>query len=235
MDYEIDDANTGLHEAYLANPSAFSNPEAATDGVKQNFAGTPKDDGKGQSLIAPQNAGGNSKGNSPNTDGNLYNFLSKQLDLAKGGYWSETGMGGAASNQNILRIWSDLGYPKSGIWLSDQTAWCAGFVNWVLKQNGYRYVQTASAAAFVDNPAQWNFTKITNFAEAQCGDVCFWKYRHVNMVYTNDGGKLTFVGGNQADKAANNPSGGSCTKSWPGGYATPGNGSLVAILRPSKT
>ena len=235
MDYEIEDVNEELTQQYIDNPSAFSNPVAATDGVKQNFAGTPKDDGKGQSLIAPQNAGGNSKGNSSNTDGNLYNFLSKQLDLAKGGYWSETGMGGAASNQNILRIWSDLGYPKSGIWLTDQTAWCAGFVNWVLKQNGYSYVQTASAAAFVEKPDQWKFTKITNFADAQCGDVCFWKYRHVNMVYTNNGGKLTFVGGNQADKAANNPSGGGCTQSWPGGYSLPGNGSLVAILRPSKT
>ena len=221
--YVIDEENAAMVEDYINNPSAYKNPEAADGGVKENYAGTPKDDGKGQSLIAT------------GTNGDIYTFLQKQVELAKTGYWSETGMGGKPSNANILRIWTDLGYPKSSPWTTDQTAWCMGFINWTLKQCGYRYVQTASAAEITSNPSRWNATRITNLADAQPGDIAFWNYRHVNFVYTNTNGKLTFVGGNQADKAANNPSGGSVTISWPGGYKPPGNNSLVAIFRPSKT
>jgi predicted chitinase len=221
--YAIEEENNALVEDYINNPDKYKNPEAAEGGVKENYAGTPKDDGQGKSLIAS------------NTTGDIYLFLQKQVQLSQSGYWSETGMGGKPSNANITRIWADLGYPKSGLWLTDQTAWCMGFINWTLKQCGYRYVQTASAAEITTNTARWNATKISNLADAQAGDIAFWSYRHVNFVYTNNNGKLTFVGGNQSDKASNNPSGGTVNNSWPSGYAVPGNGSLVAIYRPSKT
>jgi hypothetical protein len=222
LKYAIEEENNARVQDYIDNPAKYKNPEAAEGGVKENYAGTPKDDGQGKSLIAT------------NTTGDIYLFLQKQLQLAQSGYWSETGMGGAVSNANITRIWADLGYPKSGLWTTDQTAWCMGFVNWTLKQCGYRYVQTASAAEITTNTSRWNATKIENFADAQPGDIAFWKYRHVNFVYSNNNGRLTFVGGNQADKASNNPSGGTVNNSWPSGYVVPGNGSLVAIYRPSK-
>ena len=222
LKYAIEEENNALVADYIANPAKYKNPEAAEGGVKENYSGTPKDDGQGKSLVAT------------NTTGDLFLFLQKQLQLAQSGYWSETGMGGAVSNANITRIWADLGYPKSGLWTTDQTAWCMGFVNWTLKQCGYRYVQTASAAEITTNTARWNATKLSSFAEAQPGDIAFWRYRHVNFVYSNNNGKLTFVGGNQADKAANNPSGGTVNNSWPSG-TTDGGGTLVAIYRPSKT
>ena len=222
LKFAVEQENEGMVNDYLANPSKYYNAEAADGGVKGNYAGTPKDDGQGSSLIA----------NGPTTDISI--FLQKQIEAAKTGYWSETGMGGAVSNANITRIWADLGYPKSGIWTTDQTAWCMGFVNWTLKQCGYRYVQTASAAEITTNPDRWKATRITNLADAQPGDIAFWSYRHVNFVYTSKNGALTFVGGNQADRAANNPSGGTVNQSWASGYKVPGNGSLVAIFRPSK-
>ena len=221
--YAISQDNENLVNDYIANPSKYNNPDAAAGGVKPNYAGTPKDDGQGQSL----------KANGTTNDISI--FLQKQLELAATGYWSETGMGGGVSNANIIRIWADLGYPKSGIWMTDQTAWCMGFVNWVLKQCGYRYVQTASAAEITTNPQRWGATQITNLADAQPGDIAFWRYRHVNFVYTSVNGKLTFVGGNQADRAANNPSGGTVNQSWAGGYKVPGDGSLVSIWRPTTT
>jgi predicted chitinase len=221
LKYAIEEENNALSADFIANPDKYKNPEAAEGGVKENYPGTPKDDGQGKSLIAT------------NTTGDIFLFLQKQLQLAQSGYWSETGMGGAVSNANITRIWADLGYPKSGLWTTDQTAWCMGFVNWTLKQCGYRYVQTASAAEITTNPGRWSATKLSSFAEAQPGDIAFWRYRHVNFVYSNKNGKLTFVGGNQADKAANNPSGGTVNNSWPSG-TTDGGGTLVAIYRPSK-
>lgn len=218
---DIEEENTEKLEDYIANPDKYKNPAAAEGGVKANYPGTPKDDGGGGSLIS---------GGAP---GDIYLFLQKQLDLTKGsGYWRETGQNGKPSNPNITRIWADLGY-KGAMWESDQTAWCMGFVNWTLKQCGYRYVQTASAKEIGANPQRWGATKVTP-KEALPGDIVLWNYSHVNFVYTADNGKLTFVGGNQSpSKGGNNPNDGDVTICWPSGW-TEARGNIVGIYRPSK-
>jgi hypothetical protein len=143
-------------------------------------------------------------------------------------------MGGQPSNQNIVRIWIDLGYPNQSYWRSDQTPWCMGFVAWTLKQCGYRYYQTASSWAIRDATAKFGATKVSP-AEAQGGDIVLWDFGHVNFVYTARDGKLSFVGGNQGGKSRdNNPNSGDVTISWPGGW-TPARGGIVGIYRPSKT
>ena len=219
---EINDQNTALTEDYQKDPSKYANPAAAADGVKQNYPGTPADDGQGQSLIA----GG--------TSADIFLFLQKQLELTKGsGYWRETGQNGNPSNPNITRIWADLGF-KGKMWETDQTAWCMGFVNWTLKQCGYRYVQSASAKEIGSNPQRWGATKVS-VADAQPGDIVLWSYSHVNFVYTADNGKLTFVGGNQSPVIkGNNPNDGDLTNSWPNGW-TSSRGNIVGIFRPSKS
>lgn len=221
--YAIDAENEAAHSDYVNNPDKYYNKDAAEGGVKPNYGGTPKDDGQGQSMIA----GG--------ATGDIAQFLEKQLQLAQGGHWSETGMGGATSNPNITRIWADLGFPKSGMWLSDQTAWCMGFVNWTLKQCGYRYRQSAGAKEIGSMTDKWGATRITDMRQAEPGDIALWSYSHVNFVYTSRNGVLTFVGGNQADRAANNPSGGTVNQSYKGGYQVGKDNTLVAIFRPSKT
>jgi predicted chitinase len=223
LKYAIAEENEAIVAAYVADPGKFYNKDAAADGVKPNYAGTPKDDGQGKSLIA----GG--------AVGDIAAFLEKQLQLtAQSNYWRESGQAGADSNINITRIWADLGYPKQGMWLSDQTAWCMGFVNWTLKQCGYRYVQTASAKAIAANPEKWGAKQVT-VDEAEPGDIVLWNYSHVNFVYRNTGGKLSFVGGNQSpSKGGNNPNDGDVTWSWPSGWNT-SRGGIVGIFRPSKS
>jgi predicted chitinase len=222
LKYAIAEENEALVADYIANPDKYLNKEAAADGVKPNFAGTPKDDGQGKSLIA----GGNTS--------DIAAFLEKQLQAtAQTNYWRETGQAGADSNINITRIWADLGYPKQGMWLSDQTAWCMGFVNWTLKQCGYRYVQTASAKAIAANPEKWGATKVS-VENAEPGDIVLWNYSHVNFVYRNTNGKLSFVGGNQSpSKGGNNPNDGDVTNSWPAGWNA-ARGGIIGIFRPSK-
>jgi predicted chitinase len=222
LKYAIAEENEALVADYIANPDKYLNKEAAADGVKPNFAGTPKDDGQGKSLIA----GGNTS--------DIAAFLEKQLQAtAQTNYWRETGQAGADSNINITRIWADLGYPKQGMWLSDQTAWCMGFVNWTLKQCGYRYVQTASAKAIAANPEKWGATKVS-VENAEPGDIVLWNYSHVNFVYRNTNGKLSFVGGNQSpSKGGNNPNDGDVTNSWPAGWNA-SRGGIIGIFRPSK-
>jgi hypothetical protein len=109
-----------------------------------------------------------------------------------------------------------------------------GFVNYTLKNSGYKYVQTASAAAITTNPEKWGAVQVPK-AEAQPGDIAFWSYRHVNIVYQKKGAGFTFVGGNQTPKGGtNNPDDGDITISYPNG-APATNANWVSCWRPSKT
>jgi len=208
--------------AYVANPGAYK--VASNDQVKQNFPGTPQG-ADGESLI--------------DTDvvlaSDIPSLLSQNLDEAAKGIWEETGMGGRASNSKITGIWKELGYPQSGAWLTDQTAWCMGYVNWVLKRCGYRFVQTAWAFDIRDKTAAYKAAKLP-LNQGQPGDIALWSYGHVNFIYTASSGTYSFVDVNQrsAAKNVNHPSSGSVTRSWPSGYRTPGDNSLIGIFRPVK-
>ena len=150
--------------------------------------------------------------------------------------WDETGMdakyigtypNGAyenPSNPKILKIWDDIGFRGSKVWETDQTPWCMGFINHVLKKSGYKYVQTARAFDIRDKMAKYEATEVS-FEDAKCGDIALWKFSHVNFIYSNEDGRMSFVGGNQSDKARNdnNPSGGAVTHSWKGTAPSPMN------------
>ena len=150
--------------------------------------------------------------------------------------WDETGMkakyigtypNGAyekPSNPKILNIWDDIGFRGSKVWETDQTPWCMGFINHVLKKSGYKYVQTARAFDIRDKMAKYEATEVS-FEDAKCGDIALWKFSHVNFIYSNEDGRMSFVGGNQSDKARNdnNPSGGAVTHSWKGTAPSPMN------------
>ena len=223
---EILSSNQAATEDYMKNPSKYETAESKEAGVG---AVRPQPDSGSDPVSIPA-------GSVPT--GDIQVFLRKQLDLAKEGYWSETGMTDKSkSNKNILSIWKDIGL-ESVCGGSDQTAWCMAFVVWTLKQNGYRYCQTARAADITDKTAKFGATKVTG--EVQPGDIVHWKYgngNHVNFVYeVKSGGSFTLVGGNQTEKNVknNNPSGGSVTVSWPNG-TTASNKQIVGIYRPSKS
>jgi hypothetical protein len=224
---QVQDAINAETAAYVAaqnsQPNQYYNAAAAEGGVKGNYAGTPDDATTGTGLIA--------------TDASFSDivpFLQKTLDEASRGMWRETGQGGKPSNPNITGIWKSLGIGSTGAWATDQTAWCMGFVNFALKSSGYKYVQTASAAAITQNPGRWNATQVPK-DQARPGDIAFWSYRHVNFVYGASGGKYTFVGGNQTPKGgSNNPDDGDVTVSYPGGTSA-SNSNWVSCWRPNKT
>ncbi len=204
-----------------AGPNQFYKEEAANDGVKGNYA--PVEDGTVSTGTISVTT----------SSSDIVPFLTQALSDAGKGLWRETGQGGASSNPNIINIWTTLGYPKSGPWVSDQTAWCMGFVNFALKCSGYKYVQTASAAAITSSPERWSAVQVPK-DQAQPGDIAFWSYRHVNFVYSVNNGRYTFVGGNQSPKASNNPNDGDVTLSYPNG-ATVNTPTWLSVWRPSKT
>lgn len=207
-------------------PNQYYNPDAAAGGVKGNYAGTPK-------VSNPDSVPPSRIASDP-TASDIIPFLTSRLAEAGHGSWRETGQGGRASNPNITGIWNNLGFPSSSPWTTDQTAWCAGFVNYALKNSGYRYVQTASATLITTNPEKWNAKQIPK-DKAQPGDIAYWSYGHVNFVYTANNGKYTFVGGNQTPTGGtNNPNDGDISISWAGG-TTANNPHLVSIWRPSRS
>ena len=211
--------------AQNGQPNQYYNAAAAADGVKGNYAGTVDDGTTATAAV--------SLISTDTTFSSIVPFLDKCLDEAAQGKWRETGQGGKPSNPNITGIWQNIGYPSSSPWTTDQTAWCMGYINFGLKSSGYRYFQTASAAAITTNPEKWNAVQVPK-DQAQPGDIAFWSYRHVNFVYTAQNGKYTFVGGNQSPKASNNPDDGDVTKSYPGGTGA-NNANWVSCWRPSKT
>jgi len=170
-------------------------------------------------------------------------------------------MEGEFQNQKILGIWKEIGYVNANVWYTDQTPWCMGFLNFVLKKAGYRYLQSATAKHLITKQAKYESTEITDFREAKCGDMCYWSSSHVNFVYSNDSDaqSMSFVGGNQNANALttlveNNPAGGTVSHNWAGtapspynpkgkkggkgaynyGRGTPHDTMLLKIFRPKK-
>jgi len=217
-------AAAAVTDSYLANPSSFYNANAEKDGVKPYFPGTPEDTSTSTGIV-----------NVSPTAAGIVPFLASTLEEAGRGMWRETGQGGKASNKNITNIWTSIGFPASSPWNTDQTAWCMGFVNFVLKCAGYKYVQTAAARAIKQNPSRWGATQVTP-ATAQPGDIVLWTYSHVNFIYTLNNGKATFVGGNQTPTSGknNNPSDGDVTISWPSGTLLT-NPNIDSIWRPTQS
>ena len=161
-------------------------------------------------------------------------FLSQVLAEANNNRWDETVN---PSNGNIIGIWSELGFPDTSYWKTDQTPWCAGFCNWVLKRTGYKYMQSARAYDFRDKTSIYGGVPVP-LSDGQPGDIVVWNYSHVNFIYSSPSpGVYTFVGGNQSDKASatnNNPSGGTITNSWKNGW-TQSNGRISGIFRPVRS
>lgn len=218
---EVIEGYNSTVEDFKKNPGKYYNKDAEAAGVNAERPPPPDIGDAGQSL---KSAGDPS---------DIQGFLKRQLDLAKEGYWSETGMRDKNnSNKNIMAMWRDIGLESVARGLGDQTPWCMAFVNWVLKQCNYRYAQSARAYDLRDKPDKWKATKVST---PEPGDICVWNYSHVNFVYTVENGKCTFVGGNQGGGKVtnNNPTGGLVTISYPNGISS-NHKNIVGFYRPSK-
>lgn len=181
------------------------------------------------------------KSNLPPLADGIIPFLDAILAEADQGKWSRTWKETGQSNPNIMRLFRDLGHtwPQN-----DSVPWCAAFVNFVLKRTGYNFTNDLGAISFT-NPTKWKATAVADISSAAPGDICVWEFKpgsnHVNFVYSNNGGKLTFCGGNQtgADPANNNPKASRVTRNYPGGWTVsqqrPGVSQIIKVIRPSQS
>lgn len=223
----INQENDGLLRNYLNNPYNFA---AAYRNVKRYVAPLPR---SGSDLIFR-----NKIGESLiliNETANFKNWLDKQLSLAQYGYWRETGFELTGkiqpSNPNIVDLWRNLGFAREYWTLSDQTNWAMAFINFGLKQNGCRYVQTPNPQDLEIRLEDYRFTRVKP-EDAQAGDIARWANDHVNFVYENKNGLLTFVGGVQPPASALDIGDG---RIGDVSVVDSAGCPLVAIYRPSKT
>ena len=242
--------NVWIHEGFV--PPIILSPEqaAATDAQIQEAIANPPDVGDSGGQVPTVYEGAPAAGvddlgtNAPLVDASAANstaaadgipgFLSQVLAEANNNQWDETVN---PSNGNIIGIWKELGFPDTAYWKTDQTPWCAGFCNWVLKRTGYKYMQSARAYDFRDKTSVYGGVPVP-LSDGLPGDIVVWNYSHVNFIYSSPSpGVYTFVGGNQSDKASatnNNPSGGTITNSWKGGW-TQDRGRISGIFRPVRS
>jgi uncharacterized protein (TIGR02594 family) len=243
-------SNVWIFEGYV--PPVILSPEtaAAVDAAVQEAISNPPNVGDTGQQVPQRYEGAPAAGvddlgtNAPLVDRSVADsvagadqipgFLSQVLAEANNQQWDETGDRSSTSNGNIINIWRELGFPDTAYWQTDQTPWCAGFCNWVLKRTGYKYMQSARAYDFRDKTNVYGGVPVPLDA-GQPGDIVVWNYSHVNFIYTSPSpGVYTFVGGNQSDTASatnNNPSGGTITNSWKGGWRQ-SNGRISGIFRP---
>jgi len=242
--------NVWIHEGFV--PPIILSPEqaAATDAQVQEAIANPPDVGDTGGQVPTVYEGAPAAGvddlgtNAPLVDASAANstaaadgipgFLSQVLGEANNNQWDETVN---PSNGNIIGIWTELGFPDTAYWKTDQTPWCAGFCNWVLKRTGYKYMQSARAYDFRDKTSVYGGVPVP-LTDGLPGDIVVWNYSHVNFIYSSPSpGVYTFVGGNQSDRASatnNNPSGGTITNSWKNGWSS-SNGRISGIFRPVRS
>jgi len=245
-----------IHEGFV--PPIILSPEqaAATDAQIQEAISNPPDVGDTAGQVPQVYEGAPAAGvddlgtNAPLVDASAANstaaadgipgFLSQVLAEANNNQWDELGFtpprgdtrpAVVGKNPNILNLWVELGFPATAYWQDDQTPWCAGFCNWVLKRTGYQYMQSARAYDFRDKTSVYGGVPVP-LSDGQPGDIVVWDYSHVNFIYTvTSPGVYRFVGGNQSDRATgnNNPSGGTITNN--GGRAS----RISGIFRPVRS
>lgn len=164
----------------------------------------------------------------------LITALTVLTDEGLQGSWKETGTQGFQSNRNIIGLFADLGYDTSvAPFNSDQTPWSMALVNWTLKRTGYRYTQAIDAFDIKNRSSDFGATEVA-LIDALPGDIALWDFGHVNFVkQKREDGKLTFIGGCQAQPSE--PNVGTISVSWQDGYdPVNNNGSLMKVYRPSK-
>ena len=118
----------------------------------------------------------------------------KPHEFALWQYYGEKELKGHDDNPAIIEMFNSLGY--DGAKLKDETSWCAAFVNYCLKETGYKYTGKLNARSFLDLQHE--------VFDPRLGDiVVFWRESkdswkgHVGFVVRFRRGWVYVLGGNQ--------------------------------------
>lgn len=236
-------ANNVVEQGYRGTPTAslLPNPTTQTGGAVASGATEPTTGDPNQLIIPESVPSGDPVG--------LVEWLRARLVEGQKGMWNRLsppapGRPVAPGNPNIIAMWNAIGLKQ--FTNNDQTAWCAGFMNFALKQTGYKWLQDASAWTIRNSPGKYGASPVP-LNQGQSGDIALFSFGHVAFVNLAINGAYSFIGGNQSggSKTAktpnnNNPVQSCVSESWvsPDGkipyYKNGGDRTLVGLWRPSK-
>lgn len=179
------------YQSNVANVEQYNNPYNQSYGITDHPE-MPSDPNNPPTVVAPATI-------NPNCNGSVVDMgvvLATRLQEASTGMWKETG-----SNPNIQALYAGLGFPNIK---GDQTAWCAGFVGNMLKNNCFKYMKTLLAHDYC------NYGNPIDISQAQKGDIIILFRKqgsgHVGFYYGPGTAPGTFqmVAGNQSNNVTNN-------------------------------
>ena len=238
-------SNNSVEQGYRGTPTAptIADPQTQTTGAVPTGTASPTTGEPGQLILPDPTPSGD-----PPT---LAAWLGERLSEGRRGMWNRVsppqppGEGSGPpinpGNPNIIGMWNSIGLKQYTN--NDQTAWCAGFMNFALKQCGYKWLSDASSWTIRGSTAKYGATSIP-LNQGQPGDIALFSFGHVAFVFKANNGTYTFVGGNQGGGdstkrpagAPNNPVRSCVSESWstgcsPANYSKAG---LVGLWRPSR-
>ena len=120
----------------------------------------------------------------------------KHLQIAFSQYGTEETKGDI-DNPEVLKYFDSLGF--NGKELKDETAWCAAFVNWVLKHSNLPYQRKLNARSFLQLGKQTNDPKLGDIVVLWRGSKQGWK-GHVGFYINETENHINILGGNQMNK-----------------------------------
>lgn len=241
--------NNTVEQGYKGTPQTptVANPQTQTTGAVPTGTVNPTTGGSGQLILPDPTVSGEPQ--------ELVKWLGERLDEGRRGMWNrisppacpcpDCGPPINPGNPNIIAMWNSIGLKNYTN--NDQTAWCAGFMNFALKQCGYKWLPDASSWTIRGATAKYGATSIP-LNQGQPGDIALFSFGHVAFVYKAVNGVYSFVGGNQGGgnntsktPGNNNPVKSCVSESW---VSEDGNtpyykgggsdGSLIGLWRPSK-
>ena len=236
-------ANNVVEQGYRGTPtsSLLSDPPTQTTGAVPSGKVEPQTGEPNQLIIPESTASGDPV--------ELVEWLRARLIEGQRGMWNRLSPPAPArpvspGNPNIIEMWKSVGLRQ--FTNNDQTPWCAGFMNFALKQSGYKWLQDASSWTIRNSPGKYGATAIP-LNQGQPGDIALFSFGHVAFVNLAVNGAYSFIGGNQSggQRTAktpnnNNPVQSCVSESWvsPDGrtpyYKNGGDRSLVGLWRPGK-
>lgn len=129
--------------------------------------------------------------------------LGRQLGSGAGGWMAiargEAGQREVAGSRHNARI-VEYHQTTSLRARSDETPWCASFVNWTMEQSGRRGTDSAAAISW----ASWG-DRVNGLGNAHNGDVVVIRNKasgqnHVGFFVSGGDGRVTLLGGNQSNQ-----------------------------------
>jgi len=109
---------------------------------------------------------------------------------------------GAEHNPEVLKYFQDLGFDASS--LTDETAWCSAFANWVARRSGLEYSKKLNARSWMD-------MGIEETTPEQGDIVVFWRVSktswkgHVGFYVNETDTHINVLGGNQGNMVCIKP------------------------------